>query len=281
MDLSIIILTYNNKKILEDCILSIRKYTRANHEVIVVDNNSSDGTQDLIRTKHPQVKLIANSQNLGFTRANNKGLQIATGHYCLILNDDTYLKEDAFSKVIAFMEHNPDIGICGPKLLNVDGSIQYQGSVLSKPRWSATKPVDVPFVIGAAMFIRTSILNDIGTFDENLFFYNDDLDICKSAKKAGYRVVYYPEASVYHYGGFSSKKKRNWFFFIEGIRSGLYFCRKHYSPAVYQTYRTFIIIAAAFMSVITSPFYFFQKDRFKSYISILNIALKEEIILKI
>jgi GT2 family glycosyltransferase len=281
MDLSIIILTYNNKKILEDCILSIQKFTRVNYEVIVVDNNSSDGTQDLVRSKFPHVKLIANSQNLGFTRANNKGLGSASGHYALILNDDTYLKDDAFSHIIAFMEKHTDIGICGPKLLNIDGTTQYQGSFLSKPRWNSKIPVDVPFVIGAAMFIRTSILNEIGTFDENLFFYNDDLDICKSAKKAGYRVVYYPEASIFHYGGLGSKKKRNWFFFVEGIRSGLYFCRKHYSPFVYQSYRLFIIAASIFMSILASPLYFIEKERFQSYRSIMNIALNEEIILKI
>lgn len=280
VDLSVIILTRNNKKMLDECASSVMTHTGSPFELIVTDNGSSDGTVELIRSKYPSVKLIENKANLGFTVPNNKGLKIASGRYAVILNDDTYLKEDAFSKVASYLDAHPDVAICGPRLLNPDGSTQTQGSFLESRKWRSTVPIDVSFVIGACMFIRMSALGDIGMFDENLFFYNDDLDICMRARKAGYRVVYAPVASVFHYGGSTSKKTGNFGYFIEGVRGGLYFCRKHYGPIAYMIYRGFVIAAAAFMSALCFLTYPVNKGRMKAYSSILKIALKEEILSK-
>ena len=243
MDLSIIILTLNNRDILEECIDSVKKFTKdISYEIIVSDNGSVDGTRQFIRTKHPEIALIENEKNFGFSVANNKGLKAAKGRYSMLLNDDTYLKEDAFSKIVRFMDNEPDVGICGPKLLNIDGSVQRQGSILSSIKWNSTKPIEVDFVLGACMFIRMSAINKVGLLDENLFFYNDDLDLCKRAIKAGFKVVYYPSAEVFHYGGYSSKKTANMKLFVEGFRGGLYFCRKHYGNVAYAVYRTLLFI---------------------------------------
>jgi GT2 family glycosyltransferase len=277
MDLSIIIITLNNKKILEECIESIVKFTKSiSYEIIVVDNNSSDGTQALIRSKYPDVTLIENKSNLGFSGANNKGLKIARGRYSLLLNDDTYIKDDAFGKITAFMDSETDTGICGPRLLNVDGSIQRQGSILSARKWRSNVPAEVSFVLGACMFIRTSILKKIGLLDENLFFYNDDLDLCKRASGASFKVVYFPLAEVVHYGGFSSKKFPGKKLFIEGFRGGLYFCRKHYGPVIYSLYRALLLLFTLAMI----PFSLIDKEKLSAYVEIMKIIIKQQIVFK-
>jgi len=279
-EISIIILTRNNRKMVDECITSVMKHTTVPYEIIVTDNGSTDGTIELLRSKYPSVKVIRNKANLGFTVPNNKGLKIASGRYAVILNDDTYLTEDAFAKVAAYMDAHGDVGICGPRLLNPDGTVQYQGSVLERRKWSSSSPIEVPFVIGACMFIRMSAIGDFGMFDENLFFYNDDLDICLRARKAGWKVVYAPVSSVYHYGGSTSKKTGNFGYFIEGVRGGLYFCKKHYGPIAYQMYRAFVIAASAIMTGFCFLTYPFNRDRFAGYLKMFNIALKEELVSK-
>lgn len=277
MDLSVIIITLNNKKILDDCIESVNRHTGSlSYEIIVVDNGSSDGTGDLVRTKYPGIKLIENGKNLGFSAANNKGLKIAAGRYSVLLNDDTYLKDDAFEKIVRFMDGKQDIGICGPKLLNVDGSVQRQGSILSAYKWRSKVPVEVSFILGACMFIRMSAIGKIGLLDENLFFYNDDLDLCKRAKKAGFKVIYYPSAEVFHYGGYSSKKTTNMKLFVEGFRGGLYFCRKHYGTVAYAAYRTLLFL----FILIAMPFSLTQRGKLNAYLEILRSVITGQVTYK-
>lgn len=277
MDLSVIIVTLNNKKILEECINSINAHTRAvSFEIIVVDNNSADGTQQLIKARYPGAALIENNENLGFSKANNQGLKTAKGRYVLVLNDDTYVKDDSFSKLVVFMDDNPEIGICGPKLLNIDGSIQRQGSILSARKWLSKNPTEVSLIIGACMLIRRSVLDRIGFFDENIFFYNDDLDLCKRARSAGFKVVYSPIAEVYHYGGYSTKKSQDQAMLVEGFRGGLYYCRKHYGAFVYSIYR----ISLLFLALIMIPLSIHKKERLKAYIEVLKMIITGKIIYK-
>ena len=278
MDLSIIIVTLNNKKILEECIESIKRNTTStSYEIIVVDNNSNDGTRSAIRSKYPDVILVGNKKNLGFSGANNMGLKIAKGRYSVLLNDDTYIKEDAFGKLAAFMDNETAIGICGPKLLNIDNSLQRQGSLLSAYKWRSKSPIEVGFVLGACLFIRMAVISKIGLLDENLFFYNDDLDLCKRARTAGFKVVYYPDAEIYHYGGYSSKRSPNMRLFVEGFRGGLYFCRKHYGPIIYSIYRVLLMLFVLLMI----PFSLIKKEKLKACLEILNIIIKEQIVSKI
>lgn len=278
MDLSIIIITLNNKRILEQCIKSIHQYTKSvSYEIIVVDNNSTDGTQALVRSSYPKVTLVENRANLGFSRANNQGLKIAKGRYALILNDDTYIKEDAFGNIVNFMDENTEIGICGPRLLNPDGSLQRQGSIISTLKWRTDKPQEAPLVIGACMFVRMAAMKKFGNFDENLFFYNDDLDMCKRANKAGYKVVYAPIANVFHYGGYSSKRSANYTLMIEGFRGGLYFCKKHYGLISYHIYRGLLLLGVMLML----PVSLFNKAKFRAYMAVINIIVHQDIISKI
>ena len=273
VDLSVVIITLNNKDILEACIASVKEHTkRISYEIIVTDNGSTDGTADMLRSRYPDVCIIENRKNLGFSAANNKGLKNANGRYCLVLNDDTYIDEDAFSKLAEYMDKHENVAAAGPKLMNIDGTIQKQGSFLTAGKWSSKVPVEVDFLIGACLMIRTSVLDEVGYFDENLFFYNDDLDLCKRIKNKGFKIVYVPDSSVYHYGGFSSKKAGNRALEIEGIRGGLYFCRKHYGPVAYQIYRAFIIIASLMMSIL--PF-----DR-AYYLKVSAMAFRQELLPK-
>ena len=277
MDLSVIIITLNNKKILGECIDSVKRFTRSiSYELMVIDNGSDDGTQDMVRSKYPDVILIENKKNLGFSAANNKGLNIARGRYSVLLNDDTFVKEDAFGKIVGFLDGETGIGICGSKLLNIDGSIQRQGSILSAHKWRSSVPTEVNFVLGACMFIRMSILNKIGLLDENLFFYNDDLDLCKRARSAGFKVVYCPDAAVYHYGGYSSKKASGRTLSVEGFRGGLYFCKKHYGVIVYSIYRALLFLFILAMV----PFSLINKEKLSACLEVLKIIVNEQIVSK-
>jgi hypothetical protein len=277
-DLSIVIITRDNKKVLGECVSSVIGNTHAStYEIIVVDNDSSDGTPSFIKEKFPSVVLLSNNKNVGFSRANNRGLKAAKGRYSVILNDDTYLKDDAFSSLKDHMDKNPDAGICGPKLLNPDGSLQRQGSLLSALAWRSSQPRRVGMVIGACMFIRMSVISRIGLFDENLFFYNDDMDLCRRANKAGFKVVYFPSARVYHYGGFSAKKQANKFLMVEGYRGGLYYCKKHYGNIAYHLYRILLLLFVLLMLLFSLA----NREKLKVYLEILGIIIRQQIISKI
>src|SRR3990167_254376 len=125
MDLSVIIVNWNTKKLLEDCLVSIIKFTKnLDFEAIVVDNGSNDVSQRMVQNKFPKVKLIQNKDNLGFAKANNIGIKSATGKYILLLNSDTYLLENSFQKLIEFAKKQENLGVLAPQLLNQDNSIQ-------------------------------------------------------------------------------------------------------------------------------------------------------------
>ncbi|MFA4967662.1 MAG: glycosyltransferase family 2 protein [Candidatus Margulisiibacteriota bacterium] len=275
-DLSIIIVNLNNSKILKECLDSVYKTTKKyKFEIMVVDNGSIDGSQSMIKELFPQVKLIENNKNLGFAKANNQGLKIANGRYSLLLNNDTIVKEGAFDRMIEFMDNNLKAGACGPKLLNIDGTIQHQGSILGKRFWISALPVEVDFVVGACLMVKKEVIEKVGLMDENLFFYNDDLDWCMSIRKAGYKVYYLPQAEVIHYGGYSNKGAFNRRIFVEGFKGGLYFVRKHYGVAPYYLYKVLlfagIIIYLPFF-IISFPFKREQfKNRLLAYLDILRV----------
>jgi hypothetical protein len=242
-DLSIIIVNFNNRKLLEECLDSIYQSTlKISFEIIVVDNGSTDGSQSMIKTKHPNINIIENKENFGFTKASNQGLKIYKGRYAVLLNNDTIVKDHAFNLMVDFMDKNLQIGACGPKLLNVDGTIQHQGSLFGKKFWRSTEPTTVDFIVGACLMARRETIDRVGLLDENLYFYNDDLDWCLRIRKAGYKIYYLPDAQVVHYGGYSSKRVFNRRLFVEGFRGGLYFCRKHYGNIAFYLYKLILLL---------------------------------------
>lgn len=234
MKLSIIIVSYNTKQLLADCINSIEKYFGSlTYEIIVVDNASKDGSTALLKSEYPQVKLIENGYNAGFAKANNQGLELCSGEYLLLLNSDTIVKENAISALVGFMDSHGDTAICGPKLLNSDLTLQLPcrrgfprlinsvayfsgisrlfpenkvlGSYLMTYMDSGlTHEVDA--VSGACLLVRRNTLGRIGgLLDEAFFMHFEDIDLCFRAKKAGYKVYYVHNSEVVHLKGQSSK----------------------------------------------------------------------------
>jgi len=279
VDLSIIIVNHNGQHFLEECVGSVYQSThRASFEIIFVDNGSTDDSVKLVSAKFPQVKIIRNSANLGFCRANNQGLAVYQGKFALLLNTDTVTHEGALDLLVEFMAKTPKAGACGPKLVNTDGTPQHQGGLFANKFWLADQPVKVSFVIGAALLIRREVIERIGLLDDNFFFANDDLDWCLRVRKAGWDVYFVPDATVVHFGGFTVKKF-NRRLFVEGFRGGLYFSKKHYGTLVYLLYRCLIIILmplAIFFSLLFYPL-LKNKERLPAYGDILLIALKGEI----
>ncbi|MDD3806993.1 MAG: glycosyltransferase [Candidatus Marinimicrobia bacterium] len=257
IDLSIIIVSYNVRDLLKQCLLSINNACKSlTVEIFVVDNRSVDGTPDMIHKDFPHVHLIANSENLGFGKANNQALKSAQGKYTLFLNPDTIIREDTLVVMMQFMETHPETGVAGCKILNIDGSLQLacrrsfprpsvaifkmlglsalfpKSSVFAKYNLTYLDPdkcYPVDAVSGSFMFCRTSLVKSLNGFDERFFMYGEDLDLCYRVKQAGYQVTYVPDTTIVHYKGESSKSAPfdNLIAFYRAMDQ---FVRKHFHP---------------------------------------------------
>lgn len=209
----------------------------------MVDNASSDESVKMVKEEFPQVKLIKNKRNLGFSKANNQALRRAQGEYVLLLNTDTKIVNNALKELVDFAESKNDLGIAGPKLLNPNGQPQPSTAPFyTLPvtllslfggdkflRCSPSKTAKVAWVSGACFLIKKSVTDKIGLLDENFFMYVEEMEYCYRAKKAGFQVYFYPHAEVIHHVRGSSKagkQKAIW-----GIYQGLiYFYQKHFAP---------------------------------------------------
>lgn len=228
MDLSISIVSWNTRDLLDRCLESIYKSASAiDFEVTVVDNTSSDGSVDMVRQKYPDVRVISNSENVGFARANNQAYAMSSGKYFLLLNPDTLVLGDALNRLIDFAENHAMAGAVGPLVRNEDGSLQYTWAkfptMLSevigyhdrRVIGMARPPSDVdearslaPFCVdwvgGCCLLIKREVVEQIGLMDESLFMYCEETDWCLRLHKAGWQVWVEPSAEIMHYGGRSS-----------------------------------------------------------------------------
>jgi len=270
MELSIIIVNYNTKKILADTIQSvIDTADSTKYEIIVVDNASADGSIEMVKKQYPQVNLIENKDNLGFPKANNIGIRDALGRYILILNSDTKVLEDCLQRCLDYMDNNIEVGALGCKLLLANGKLDHACKrgfptpkaslyyILKFHKLFPTSkkfgkytlnylPIDeineVDALTGAFMMVRKEVINKVGLLDETFFMYGEDLDWCFRIKEAGYKVIYYPEAVTIHYKGGSSKRKR-YKTIYEFHRAMFIFYNKHYRNK-YNFIVTGIVFAA-------------------------------------
>ncbi|MCL2289477.1 MAG: glycosyltransferase family 2 protein [Bacteroidetes bacterium] len=234
MQLSIVIVNYNVKHFLMQCLQSVQKAIAGMEaEVFVVDNASSDDSVEMLQEKFPWVNLIANTENVGFSCANNQAIKLAKGEFILLLNPDTLVEEDTFVKCIDFMKQTPDAGALGVKMINGNGEFLpeskralpipsvafYKIFGLSKlfPRSKKfgsyhltyldnDKTQSVEVLSGAFMFIRKKVLDEIGLLDETFFMYGEDIDLSYRIIKAGYKNYYLPDPRIIHYKGESTKK---------------------------------------------------------------------------
>ena len=212
---SIIIINYNGKELLEKCLESLYKVDYDNFEIILVDNNSTDGTMEFVTKNYPSIIIIKLDSNKGFAEPNNIGSKIAKGEYLLFLNNDTVVTPDFISKMIKVVENDKKIGICQSLLLKPDGSIDSSGDFIDKlgivyNSKTKTKEIrEISSARGASMLIRKKIFDELGGFDEKFFFSFEDVDLGWRTWILGYNVVLVPNSIVYHSIGKTSSKLKS------------------------------------------------------------------------
>ncbi|MBI9070460.1 MAG: glycosyltransferase family 2 protein [Melioribacteraceae bacterium] len=253
IDISIIIVSYNSFEVLKNCLKTLIEYSKEfNYEIIIVDNNSTEGNVRIITDQFENIILIQNNENLGFAKANNQGLNIAKGEYILYLNNDMVFTHNCILDVLNYSKSDNKPKMIGCKLLNYDGSHQVsidkfdtiwntlaislflylvfpKSSLFNKYNLNysdITKPTDVESLKGAFLLAPKDCLLKLNGFDENFFFYGEEKDLCYRFKKIG-EVIYYPLTSIIHLEG-SSTKKAQWFKYKNQTLSKIIFFKKRY-----------------------------------------------------
>jgi len=275
IDVSIIIVSWNVQDFLVACLESIIKSPvainepdgdKAVVEIIVVDSASSDGTVDLLKNKYPQVTLLAQSENVGFTRGNNIGFEVAQGRYLFLLNPDTEIIGDAIPQMVDYMDNHNDIGIIGPHTLNSDGTTQssrrhfptktlaffestwlqpFAPEAMMTHFYISDKPddaiLDVDWMQGSALMTRREIYEAVGGLDTDYVMFSEEMDWCKRIRDAGWRGIYLGTAQIIHHGGKSTEQigaqKHIWF-----QESKLRYFKKHHGAGFATILRLFLII---------------------------------------
>ncbi|MFJ7736030.1 glycosyltransferase family 2 protein [Lysinibacillus sp. NPDC097287] len=235
MDLSIVIVNYNTKKLTIDCIQSvINSKLNFQYEIFVVDNASSDGSVEQIKKTFPPVYVISNKENVGFSKANNQAIKECNGRYILLLNSDTIVNEDTLDEMIRFMDGETNVGAVGCEVNLPDGTLDkachrgfptpeasfYYLIGLAKkfpnsPKYNSyhksymnmNEVHDIDCLVGAFMMVRREAIEQVGLLDEEFFMYGEDIDWCYRIKESGWRIVYNPTVSITHYKGASSRRK--------------------------------------------------------------------------
>ncbi len=273
MKLSVIIVNYNVKHFLDQCLHSVKIASRdLATETIVVDNRSVDGSVEMVREKYPWVKMIANQENTGFSKANNQGIKASSGEYVLLLNPDTIVEHNTFTKIIEFMDAHPDAGGLGVKMVDGNGNFLPESKRgLPTPEVSFYKIFglsrlfprskrfskyhlghldpdethEVEILAGAFMLLRRKVLEETGLLDETFFMYGEDIDLSYRIIKAGYKNYYFPETRIIHYKGESTKKGSINYVFVF-YNAMIIFARKHFSRKNARLFSFFINIAIYF-----------------------------------
>lgn len=266
--LSIVVLSWNVCGLLRGCLRSVFAELEGatfTGEVIVVDSASSDGSVDMVSAEFPQARLLASSENLGYSRGNNEGLRLALGRYILLLNPDTEALPGALASAVEHMDGHPEVGVLGPQLLFPDGRVQssrrrlptlataaFESTWLQPyaPRrvlddyYARDLPDDavseVDWVVGAALMVRREAYERVGGLDETFFMYSEELDWCRRIRDAGWKVVYFPRARVVHHEGRSSEQVPA-ATHIRFQRSKVRYFEKYHGKALAQSLRAFIL----------------------------------------
>ena len=270
MKLSIIIVNYNVKVFIEQCLLSVREaIVDMDAEVFVVDNNSVDGSIEMLREKFPEITLIANKDNVGFSKANNQAIRISKGEYVLLLNPDTIVEQDTFQKVVNFMDQHPDAGGLGVKMVDGKGNFLPESKrglptpsvafykifgfskLFPKSKTFAKYHLgfldndeinEIEVLSGAFMLMRKETLDKVGLLDEDYFMYGEDIDLSYRIIKGGYKNYYFPETRIIHYKGESTKKSSVNYVFVF-YKAMVIFAKKHFSQKNAKLFSFFINLA--------------------------------------
>jgi GT2 family glycosyltransferase len=286
MKLSVIIVNYNVKYFLEQCLKSVFiSGKELDMEVFVVDNNSVDGSVEMVKEKFPKVKLIANKENTGFSHANNQAIKKASGEYVLLLNPDTVVEDNTFLRVVEFMDKTPDAGGLGVKMIDGQGiflpeskrglptpavafcKIFGLSALFPKSRifgkyhlgyLDNEKVHSVDVLSGAFMLIRKTVLEKTGYLDETFFMYGEDIDLSWRIKQAGYKNYYFPHTRIIHYKGESTKKSSINYVFVF-YNAMIIFAKKHFSKQNARIFSFLIHLAIYFRAFLAIMNRFFKK----------------------
>ena len=277
--ISIIIVSWNTARLLENCLASILANPPASpFESWVVDNASTDDSPRMVHEKFPQVHLIENRENVGFARANNQAIQRCTGKYILLLNPDTLVASGALQALVDFLDKHPEAGAAGARILKPDGSLQISSHprpTLSRElwrlfhldalspyamypvtKWETNQPQEVDVLGGACLLLRKEVLEQVGFLDEDYFIYSEEVDLCYRIQRAGWRIYWVPQAEVVHFGGQSTQQVPTEMF-LNLYHSNIKYFRKHYGWLAAQIYKLILRIAAL-SRLILAPFVIFE-----------------------
>ena len=268
MKLSIVIICWNDWKVIENCLRSIFESThKIEYEVIVSDNGSTDGSVEKIRAQFPSVQVLENRANLGFAKANNVGIREARGEYVLILNPDTIVHDGALDRWIDFADRQPEAGAFGCRVLNPDGTYQRSGRPfptisryfvaalglrflgrLKSPvlldeyeGWKGDTEREVDWQSGACLMVRGDLLKKLGGFDERFFYQFEEVDLCRRVWTSGCRIRFTPEVLITHLGG-QSVSRFPVRFAVEVCRNGYRYFYKHYGSNGARQYRRVMLL---------------------------------------
>lgn len=265
---SVVVVNWNTKKYLNDCLESIaRTMSAIEYEVLVVDNNSADGSADMVASNFPGVKLIRNKENIGFAKANNIAISAGTGEYVLVLNPDTIVMPGAIGKMTEFMDSNQHVGACGPRIYDRKGNItQWRKRLPSLNRAFRTdsmlgrifplagespeneitpvSPVEVEWMHGCCMFIRRQTIKEVGLMEEKLFLTFEEQDWCLRMQQKGWKIYHVPAAEIVHYEGESRKQTTFLEDYLRVKRSQHVYFRKHFGLFPVMCLRGFIAMSS-------------------------------------
>jgi GT2 family glycosyltransferase len=251
VDLTAVVVSYNSAAYLERCLTSLLRPRAPSKEVFVVDNASTDGSAALVRDCFPEVTLIANRRNVGFSAACNQAIRRAAGRYVLLLNPDAEVLGESLAALVRFMDERPRAAVAGGRLRYGDGSFQHSafrfpslGQIVLDffplhprlvesrlngryPRWWDEQAFEIDHPLGAFMCVRRAAIDEVGLLDEGYFMYVEEVDWCYRFKRAGWQVWHCPDAIAVHHGGQSTRQQAA-AMFVELHRSRLRFYRRHY-----------------------------------------------------
>lgn len=280
MKLSIVIVSWNTRELLAQCLESVFANPLTDpFEVIVVDNASADGSDGLVAAQFPQVRLIARNENVGFALGNNEAIPLCQGEYILLLNPDTVVKPDALTALVQFLDAHSEAGAVGSRLLNPDGTLQtscYPAPTLPRELWRLfhldvirpygeynmhTWPTDtarrVDVIKGASLMFRRTVLETVGFLDGRYFMYSEEVDLCYRVRQAGWHLYWVPQSQVIHYEGQSTRQVAADMFLQLYLGKLMYF-RKHYGRFAGLGYKIILVLATTIRLALT-PLAFLQK----------------------
>ncbi|MCZ7552278.1 MAG: hypothetical protein B6D39_03200 [Anaerolineae bacterium UTCFX2] len=287
--LSVCIVTYEAKDVLRECLRSLYASTHISFEAIVVDNGSKDDVSGMLQQEFPQVHFICNPTNLGYTVPMNQALRQARGVYLLQLNPDTIILPQALDQLVQYMDSHPEVGICGPKVLNRDRTVQKSCRRGEPTPWAVVtyflglselfpksrlfgqyqmnyindgQVHSVAGVSGSCMLMRRELIDQIGYLDEKFFAYQEDADFCYRARTAGWDVVYYPESQIIHYGGLGGSRVEPYRSIIAWHKSYFHYYRKHLAKRYFFLFNWLYYLAMLLKLCLALMVNFFKGESF-------------------